>query len=269
MTFKENLLKKIEVDKLSKKVMASMGPPDSGRRINRELMRELLEMGTRSQKKERDLELYILETEAEDSNILVLDNELPIYNTTVEDVVLRRSPVIKEMLNIRNAIKILNDSDVRVSKKDESVRAIQKECIDLLDLSFDESDIEVIENDGAASLESGYAEGVSESLSLFAELLNYSPPPKAFGIANHQIIGELKEGKVGEWLFGPLVMHSLIDNSAKLINERISSFDKKKTAFIRQVSSGKEKASQEGKDVFGFLRKEVMERMRAGVIDLK
>ena len=35
MGFRENLLKKIEIDKLANEVAASIGPPDSGRRIDK------------------------------------------------------------------------------------------------------------------------------------------------------------------------------------------------------------------------------------------
>ena len=84
---------------------------------------------------------------------------------------MRKSPYIKEMVSIRNAIKILKDSDVKISTKEDSLRTIQKECIDLLDLSFNESDIREIEADGAKSLERDYADGVIECLILFADLL--------------------------------------------------------------------------------------------------
>ena len=49
---------------------------------------------------------------------------------------MRKSPTIKEMISIRNAFKIINDKDVKISTKDESLKTIQKECIDLIDLSF-------------------------------------------------------------------------------------------------------------------------------------
>ena len=44
MSFKENLLKKIQIDALAKRVISSLGPPDSGMRIDKEAMRSLLEM---------------------------------------------------------------------------------------------------------------------------------------------------------------------------------------------------------------------------------
>ena len=95
------------------------------------------------------------------------------------------------MLSIRNIIKILNDSDVKLSRREVSVKTVQKECIAQLDLTFNESDIKAIAKEGTDSLQNGYAEGVKESLSLFAELLGYRHPPQAFQIQHHEIIGAL------------------------------------------------------------------------------
>lgn len=259
MSFKENLLKKIKIDKISKNVVDSIGPPDSGRKVDKETMRRLLEMSSYKVRMERDLELYISEVDEEGrGKILVLDNDLATYNTTVEDVAMRKSPTVKEMLNIRNIMKILSDADVVVSKKEESVRTMQKECIEMLDLSFDKSDLDEIEKDGSVSLERGYADGVIECLSLFAELLGYRSAPKAFKISNHKIIGPLTKKKSGELVFGPIVIYSIIHNFIKLIDEQIGSFDKEKIELMYQIAIGNEKASMEGPYVFQYLKEEVI-----------
>ena len=59
MSFKENLLKKIEINKLSRKVLQTLGPADSGLKIDKEAMRHLLELGPYQYQKERDLDLFI------------------------------------------------------------------------------------------------------------------------------------------------------------------------------------------------------------------
>lgn len=256
MSFKENLLRKLRIDDLSKKVSHSMGPPDSGRRIDKAIAREFLGMGQFEHRKERDLDLYLFESETGEQRVLVLDNEFAIYKTTPEDVALRKSPTLKEMLKIRNAIKILGDKDVVVSKKDESVAAVRKECVANLDLSFTESDLDEIEKDGAASLEKAFADGVIEALSLFRELLGYAAPPKAFRIGNQTIIGKSDE-KSGVAVFGPMAIYSVIHNSLKLVREEIKSTDKEKLEFLHRVASGKEKADAEGPEVFGFLKDKV------------
>jgi hypothetical protein len=259
MSFKENLLKKIQISQLSRKVLASFGPPGSPSKMDKDAMRSLLEMSPYLYQKERDLDLYVEKLDGEQSKILVLDNELPIYRTTVGDVAIRKSPYTREMLSIGNIIKILKDSDVKVSRKEASVQIIQKECIDRLDLSYNASDIEMIAKEGAASLENGYADGILESLALFAELLGYQPPPKALRIRHHEIAGVLTETQGGEILYGPAVILSLIDNSLGIIEEKTSSHDKAKIEFFRQVAEGKEKPSIEGKDVFRYLTEAVLE----------
>lgn len=260
MSFKENLLTKIKIDKLAQKVIASIGPAESGRKVDKDAMRGLLEMSPYQHQKARDLDLYVEEIDQDQKKIFVLDNELPIYKTTIEDVAMRKSPLIKEMVKIRNIIKILKDSDVKLSRKEESVKAIQGDCINQLDLSFNESDIDEIAKDGQASLERDYADGVIECLDLFAELLDYQPAPKAFRLSRHKIIGELTPKAGGEVLYGPMIIYSLIHGTLKLIEDQISSFDKIKIELIQQVAVGKEKAVVEGPNVFEYLKNTVLKK---------
>jgi hypothetical protein len=260
MSFKDNLLKKININHTSNKVLGSIGPPDSERKTDKATMRRLLEMSSYTLHKKRDLDLYIKGDPEEKGEILVLDNELAIYNTTADDVVLRKSPTIKEMVSIRNAIKILSDSDVVVSKREESVNTIRKECIDLLDLSFNKSDLEEIEKEGSASLKSGYTDGVIESLSLFAELLGFSSPPKAFKMRHCEIIGHLTKKESGEIVFGPAVIYSLAYNTLKLIEKKIGSFNKGEMEYFKKVIAEKQEASKEGADVFQYLKEAVVEK---------
>ncbi|MGB5748522.1 MAG: hypothetical protein WBM69_16195 [Desulfobacterales bacterium] len=260
MSFKENLLKKLRINQLSRKILASIGTAESGQKIDKDAMRSLLEMSPYQYQKERDLDLYIQKGDGELSRILVLDNELPIYRTTVEDVAIRKSPYTKEMLSIGNIIKILKDSDVKISRKEESVKIVRKECIDCLDLTYNTADIETIAREGANSLENGYADGVMESLSLFAELLDYRHPPKAFQIPHHYIIGAATEKDGDEILVGPAVILSRIDNSLRMLEEEISSFDKGRIAFFQKIVQGEEKASIEGADVFRYLKETVLKQ---------
>jgi len=260
MSFKDNLLKKIKIISMSKKVLGSIGPPDSERKTDKATMRLLLEMSPYTLHQKRDLDLYIKGNPEEKGEILVLDNELAIYHTTADDVALRKSPTIKEMVSIRNAIKILSDSDVVISKREESVNTIQKDCIDLLDLSFNQADIEEIEKEGSASLENGYSDGVIESLSLFAELLNFSPPPKAFKMRHYEIMGHLTKKASGERVFGPAVIYSLVHNTLKLIEKKIGSFNQGEMEYFRQVIAQNQDASKEEPDVFQYLKETVVKK---------
>ena len=258
MPFKKNLLKKIQINRLSRKVLQSIGPAESGLKFDKDVMRSLLEMGPYQYRKERDLDLYIEQPDDEQNIILVLDNELPIYKTTVEDVVIRKSPYTKEMLNIRNIIKILKDSDVKLSRKDASVKIVQKKCIDRLDLTYKESDIAAMAKEGSDSLENGYTEGVMESLALFSELLGFQPPPKAFRIPHHEIFGAVSEKTDGEILYGPVVALSRVDNSLKMLEDQVSSRDKTKIDFFHKMILGKAKAAVEGTEVFRYLKEAVL-----------
>jgi len=75
MSFKKNILKKIKINKTARQVIVSIGPPDSGRKIDKDAMRRLLEMSPYTHRKERDLDLYLEDTAQEKKKILVLDND--------------------------------------------------------------------------------------------------------------------------------------------------------------------------------------------------
>jgi hypothetical protein len=162
------------------------------------------------------------------------------------------------MLSIKNIIKILKDSDVKLSRKEASLKIVQKKCIDRLDLTYQESDIVAIAKEGSDSLENGYPDGVMESLSLFSELLGYQSPPKAFRVPHHEIFGILSEKSGGEILYGPVVAFCRVDNSLRMIVDQISNMDKAKLEFFQQVVQGKEKAAVEGTEVFRYLKEAVL-----------
>ena len=263
MSFKDNLLTKIKIDRLAAKVIASIGPVESGSKVDKDAMRSLLEMSPYQHQKSRDLDLYVDPTDGQQKQIFVLDNELPIYKTTIEDVTMRKSPLIKEMVKIRNIVKILKDSDVKLSRKEESVKTVQQACIEGLDLAFKAEDIEEIAADGRASLERDYPDGMIESLELFAELLDFSPAPKAFQISRHIIFGALTPKAGGEVLYGPMIIYSQIHGRLKLIDEQFSSYDKPKIEHIQQIAAGKQKADIEGPDVFEHLKSRIMDKNQA------
>ena len=253
MGFRENLLKKIKINALAARVSASLKGPDSGLNFDREAMRQLLEYAPYTYVRERDLDLYVLDDGKGSPEVLVLDNGLAIYHTDVQDVALRKSPTVKEMISIRNAIKILSDSDVRVSKREESVETVRGRCLEALDLSYGPADIKELEIDGAASLESGYLEGVVEVLTLFAELLNYRPAPTSLRIDHVKMWGRLTEGPGGKSLYGPVVLYSLMDNRLFLVEEAVSTTDDEAAERLGQIARGKLPADREGADVFRFL----------------
>jgi hypothetical protein len=254
MPFKENLLKKIHIDALTRKVLTTIGPSGSEQKVDRKTMRELLGMGPFHFKKERDLDLYIRESESGKNKILVLDNELAIYLTTPEDVALRKSPTIKEMISIRNAVKILNDKDVVASKREVSVMAVRADCMGLLNLSYTAQDLDEIEAEGIAALETRHETGVITTLSLFDELLGFDPAPKAFEIKGCRFSGRIFSKAPGEILLGPLVVWNMTEAKLQMIPDPVSTLDKEKVEWVKQVALGTAEAPLEGPDVLKTLR---------------
>jgi hypothetical protein len=59
MSFEENLLKKIELERLAALVIASCGSEQSTRPVDKEAMRSLLELSPYQYQRERDLDLYV------------------------------------------------------------------------------------------------------------------------------------------------------------------------------------------------------------------
>ncbi len=257
MAFKDNLLKKIEIDRLVRVIAAAIGPVESGKRIDKALLTQLMAFFPWTRREARDLTLYLEADDTDKTRILVLDNDLPIYHTTVDDVVLRKSPTVKEMVSIRNAIKILNDKDVVISKKAASLTVIQDICIAELDLRYGPSDIADIAAEGTASLENGYVDGVLESLGLFAELLGMVPAPKAFALKHHDIYGIVGEKPGGEITLGPLVMFSRVHNTLTCLEGPLGSRDKSRFDRLKAVAAGEAEAAAAGPAVFELMAAKV------------
>jgi len=257
MSFKQNLLEKLKIKALAQRVLATVGPVGSPLKVDREAMDRLLNSARYIKKRERELDLYCREKDAGKSRILVLDNDLNIYHTTMDDVLLRKNPTVKEMISIRNAIKILNDKDVVVSKKTESVQAIEKEAIDMLDLAFELSDLEEIEKDGIAALEMGKPDNVLESLDLFSDLLGYEDAPKSFRLGGYKVKCRLIKKEGHSPAYGPIFIYNSQENVLRLVDDVIETHDKGKIDMLKQIAMGKEKADLEGAGVFEVLKKAV------------
>ncbi len=261
MTFKENILLKIKINSLAGRVMITIGPVGSGQKIDKQSMRSMLEIGRYKYKRTRGLDLYFTDEESKKKNILVLDNELPIYSTTIMDVKLRKNPVVKEMLNIPNVFKILNDKDVIVSKRENSLEIVRQECLRHLDLTCEEKDINEIFTDGKNGFETGSTENVLEAITIFNEILEYSPPPISMKVKNHDITGELVKREDGEIVFGPAVIYDAINNTLKLFDGQVRKSDLDKIDFFHNVVSGNEDPSKEGIEVLQFLKEEALKKI--------
>ena len=259
MSFKENLLKKIKIDELANGVRKTIGPSDGTLRLDTGIMVQLLEFGGYLSHKERDLTLYTLQGDMDHGRFLVLDNDIAIYQTSAADIGLRKSPTVKEMVTFRNIKKILVDSDVVLSRKEESLDTIQEELIDRLDLHFEASDIETIAKEGQAASERGDSDQVLESLTLFSELLSFTPAPSPFSMKGFEIKGKIAKTDNGEIRFGPMVLYSPLQNTIKYIDYPIGSFDKEKIEYFKKVLKNEADASVEGPDVFEKLKASILQ----------
>jgi hypothetical protein len=264
MSFKENLKKKMLIDRLSKTVSPTIGSSEKHRKVDKETMRRLLSLSPFVLEKRRDLELYFRQVEPGIGEILVLDNELPLYGkTTLDDVTLRKSPVLKEMISIRNVIKILHHSDVIMSKGRDALRYVHDRALDLLDLRFEEKDIEEIANDGIDALERGDSEAVMETLDLFVELLGYESVPAAVLVNDYVMFGSRHEAEERREAFGPIIMYNDRTNILRLIEGTVHVDDPVEQEIIPRVALGEVEPDAEGYRVFRFLKEAVMKKERS------
>ncbi len=261
MAFKENLLRKIEIDRLASQVAASCGTiPGAGHRIAREPMRQLLACSTFRYQRQRDLDLYVKPAEDGRELILVLDNELPIFHATVEDVVVRRSPRTLEMWNFRTIRRILVDTDIRICADGESVATVRRDALAQLDLTYADADIRDLALDGATWLAEGRAEKVEEILALFAALLDLARPPKGFGLDETVSFGVVVSGDDGEVCFGPLVLYRPAGNTLAWIDRPLARSDREQMRFLREAASGTAAVPVRRAAVFDRLAQEVLAR---------
>lgn len=262
MAFKDSLLKKIDIEKLAARVAATVEPQADAAKFDKASARRLIEMGDAVpvHLDDRGLELYILEDDGVKKRIIVLDNGLAIYHTTIEDVALRKSPTVKEMISLRNVRKILSDSDVLISKRSDSVRTLKEMLLDGLDLTYTEADIDGIAYEGAASLDGNDADGVLQSLRLFSEILGFQTAPKLFQSAGCDIRGDVQKGATGETRFGPCVAYDSARHAIKLISATLDSRSEEDLDRYRRILGGVVRADAEGTDVFRHLKQLVMDR---------
>jgi len=258
MSFKQNLIVKMEIDHLAGEIIASWGTPGSGRRLDRAVVQRLMAHTQWQPRRERDLELYLSEGAGGPAEVLVLDNDLSVYRAAPEEVALRKSPTVKEMISIRNVIKILNDRDVVVSKRETSVDRIRQEAIARLDLDFTPRDIEALAQEGIAALEAQDTQAIDLILSLFGELLGYTAPPAPLQQAHRRMLGRTERRPDGSWQCGPLVIANPDDHSLGMLVEPVLSNDPDHLARIKRIAAGQEQAEVEGKAVFEHMARQVL-----------
>jgi hypothetical protein len=262
MSFQENLLQKIELERLASRVIASIGTGQVHHSVDKEAMRSLLELSPYQYQRERDLDLYVKPEEGEMNKILVLDSELPIFRSTVKDVVTRRSPRTLEMWKISTIRHILVDSDIKMSTGEKSVETVLRDAVAQLDLSYTDKDIEDLARDGMAWLAGNDAKGVEKTLVMFASLLGYGKPPKGFGLGKAICYGVSTSGPDNEIDFGPFVLYRPAAKALAWIDRSFSRSDRQQMELLRSVAAGRASVPVTGDAVFQKLQAKVLEQPR-------
>lgn len=175
MGFKENLKAKMDLDRLLRNAIHTIKEPPETKWVDKKLTGEILDKTDFKYKKAGNLDLYVRPLENGIMEILVLDNELPIYHTTVADVTLRKNPHWQDVFSVRNVKKIMNDQDVIVSKGKESLKKVYASALGRLDLTYDRGDLEQLIEEARMGLEQGSSPRIREPLDLFFEMLGFQP----------------------------------------------------------------------------------------------
>lgn len=253
MSFKNQLLLKLEIDRLARAVIGSIRPSGTMHHIDKEAMTRLLEIAGYNRQTQRGVELWCRERLGEPPPILVLDNDLAVYQTTAADAVLRKNPLVKEMISLRNIRKILSDVDVLVTKKEATVRVVHRQCVATLDLSFGRADLERLKMDGLVALDTGDAEDVKQSLALFAAILQYRPAPAFLSVAGCSIFSDRTVVGDTEPVYGPHVVYQDDRNRLLLITVLVGKGEREKTDQFIKTVQGLVPADKDGGAVFSFL----------------
>jgi len=260
VSFKENLKAKIGLDGLMLKITSTMRETPGHRRLDKDLTQRLLDMTDFEHVKARDLHLYVRPFEGDIKEVLVFDNELPIYHSTVDDVALRKSPEWKEMFSIRNIKRVLNDQDVIVSKGKESLKRIHADALALLDLKYNREDLEGLIEEVRLGLGRKSLEQVQESFDLFFELINFQPVSLGALEQDLQIFARPKiNGGTSTTFEDPI----FFDEENLLVGLKKGSFSPRSDsdiAWVRQYAEGKKPADLEGIEVFEFLADLALEK---------
>ena len=250
---KQNLKAKIKIDRLLRKLVSTIREVPSHRRVDKMLVKELLDMTDFQYEKVRDLEIYVRPFAGETLEVLVFDNELPIYHTTVDDVAMRKSPHRPEMFSVKNVIKIMVDKDVIASKGRDSLRRIHAIALSRLIFNRTKKDLANLVEDARWGLDQKSIERIEESFDLFFELLDIEALYVGELSSDLQIFARIKHNGSPDPTFEHLIF---FDENQLEVSLKKGDFSPKiasDSAWVKRYSQGGESADLQGVDVFEFL----------------
>ena len=254
MGFRDNLLKRITINDLVGTIDRTIGTAESGTKVDKKSMKELLGMSTFVIHRERDMDLYMRPLNDKIHQILVLDNELPLFETSLDDVLLRRDPTLKEMISVRNALKILNDKDVVKFRRKASLDFLHRDLLKDLDLTFSAEDLESMFNQAVKALADRNRDGIVEAIVLFAEILGYVPAPRALEIRQHRVWGKPGPDISGKAFFGPMVIYNPDTHRLVLWVDSVEKLDPGAVEGLFMEKDAQPAQWTQGPAVFEFLR---------------
>ena len=231
--------------------------------MDKALTRELLDMTDFEHKKVKDLQLFIRPLEGEITEVVVLDNDLPLYHSTVADVALRKSPRWQQMFSIRNIKKIMNDQDVIISKGKESIKRLHANAVALLNLTYSRDDLTPLLEDARQGLEQKSIAQIQESFDLFVDLLDFEPVSLEVLQRDLQIFARPKPNGGAVPTFEHLILFNEENLSLGLKKGTFSPKDDLDLAWVMQYARKEKKADLQGLDVFEFLSELALEKAKA------
>jgi hypothetical protein len=262
MSFKEDLKAKIQLDKLTKEIAATIRKAPEHSQLNKDAVRKLLQLTDFEYMKARDLHLFVRPLKGDLKEILVRDNELPIYHTTVADVAMRKTPDWKEMLSIRNVKRILNDQDVIMSKGNASLERIHANALALLDLSYTREDIAAVVLDATLGLENNSPGQVEESLDVFFELLGFQALDVGAPEQNVQVYGRPKDDGKHVKSYEDIILFDPGNLQLKMLKGIFSPQRDTDLARLLHCIRGEQPVDLEAEEVFAFLAELALQHPR-------
>jgi hypothetical protein len=220
--------------------------------VDKDLMRKLLDHTDLQHQEVRDLDLFVPPA-GETVEVLVFDNELAIYRTTVDDVALRKSPELREMFSISNIKKILNDQDVIVSKGKDSIHHVHARALAQLDLTCTREDLEILLEDARLALEEKSPEQIQESFDLFFELLGFQLLSLEGVGDNLHLFARAKTNGGSGFDFEHLIIY---DEDNRLVSLKKGNFSPQNDldlAWVIQFAQNEAEADLHAMEVFKFL----------------